>query len=70
MSRGLSDQLIYACLSLPFAMNTTSISSSQIIYLSKGFEIRQYAGVDIVSTFQKHLNDTVGASFENDSNSP
>ncbi|KAM7537878.1 hypothetical protein Aperf_G00000076650 [Anoplocephala perfoliata] len=39
-------------------MSTTSVSSSQIIYASKGFRIRQYAGVDIVGAFQKHLNDT------------
>ncbi|KAM3178246.1 hypothetical protein ACTXT7_002955 [Hymenolepis weldensis] len=54
--RGFADQLIYACLCIAFPTINTSLSSGQIIHISKGFDIRDYAGIDVVKALQKQLD--------------
>ncbi|VDN99796.1 unnamed protein product [Rodentolepis nana] len=54
--RGFVDQFICASLCIAFPTINTSLSSGQIIHISKGFDIRDYAGVDVVKVLQKHLD--------------
>ena len=55
-SRGLANQLIHACLSLPFAVSCSAVNSGELAYVTKGFTIRQNNGTELLSTFQEHLN--------------
>uniref|UniRef100_A0A5K3EPP8 Phosphotransferase n=1 Tax=Mesocestoides corti TaxID=53468 RepID=A0A5K3EPP8_MESCO len=55
-SRGLEDQIIHACLSLPFPLLNSSLKAGELIKCTKNFNFRQSSRVELVSAFQKVLD--------------